>query len=394
MKVACVGGGPAGLYFSILMRLRSRDDQVIVLERNPEGVTYGWGVVFWDGLLEGLSRHDRASANEIAGSSVSWYGQEVRVQGGRTAHVGGSGYSIGRRRLIDILTRRAVDLGVDVRFQREVERLSDLAEADLVVACDGAGSRLRQQHAGHFGTDVELGRNRYLWLGTSRVFDAFTFAFERTPAGWIWFHAYRFDEEASTCIVECSPETWEGLGLDRLGPEDSVRLLEDIFAAHLDGHRLINQVRGLDRAPWLNFRWVGNRTWSHGRVVLMGDAAHTTHFAIGLGTELAMMDAIALASHLDEHRELDVALRAYEEERRRALLVAERRARSSACWFEEVDSHVDPDVVRFAYSLWTRRGRVQWWRYPVHLALQTPPGRTLWRAFARARRAMRTRRRG
>ena len=393
LNVVCVGGGPAGLYFSILWRLNSGESQVTVLERNPAGVTYGWGLVFWEGLVDRLHRGDPESAGDIAEASVSWSGQVVCMGHGRYAHVGGSGYSIGRQRLLDILARRALALGVDVRYEREVEDLSEVAEADLVIACDGASSRLRQQHADRFGTCIELGRNKYIWLGTSRVFDAFTFAFERTPAGWIWFHAYRFDDEASTCIVECSPETWAGLGLDELDSDASLALLGEIFEPYLDGHALTNQQLGLDRAPWLNFKWVSNQTWRHGRLALMGDAAHTTHFAIGLGTELAILDAIALASSLRENRALDAAVTAYEGERRRALLEPESKARSSALWFEEVDRHGGQDVVQFAYSLWTRRGGFSWWRAHVHLALQTASGRALWRWFVRVRRALLGRRR-
>jgi anthraniloyl-CoA monooxygenase len=389
MRIACAGGGPAGLYFGILMKLANRDNQVVVVERNPPGVTYGWGVVFWDGLLDRLYRHDPPSARDVAASSVSWSGQVVRVGGRKTAHLGGSGFSIGRRRLLDILASRAVELGVDVRFETEVADVSDLGDADLVVACDGANSRLRQQRAGCFGTEVELGRNRYIWLGTTRVFDPFTFAFERTAAGWIWLHGYRFDGDTSTCIVECSPETWQGLGFDSLGPDESLRLLESVFAPHLDGHPL----RGLERAAWLSFKWVANATWRHGNVVLMGDAAHTTHFAMGLGTELALRDAIGLAARLSQHEDLDAALRSYEEQRQSVLRGLVRQARSSARWFEEVDRHAEQPGVRFAYSLWTRRGPRPWWHYQLHLALQTPPGRTLWRWFTRARRWRRGRRR-
>jgi anthraniloyl-CoA monooxygenase len=393
VRIVCVGGGPAGLYLSILMRLASRGSEVTVIERNPAGVTYGWGVVFWDTLLDDLQRNDPVSASAIRRSAASWSGQEVRVNGRHTAHLGGSGFSIGRRRLLDILIGRALDLGVDVRFEREVESAAEFPDADLVVAGDGAGSRLRQRHPEHFGTGVEVGRNKYVWLGTRRVFDVFTFAFERTDAGWIWFHGYRFDGETSTCIVECSPETWEGLGLDRLGPDESVRLLERIFAAHLEGHSLIDQSRDRDRTPWLSFRRVTNETWWRDNVVLLGDAAHTTHFAIGLGTELAIMDAIGLARQLRRRTGLEAALRAYEADRRRALLHPQEQARSSSEWFEDVPRHIEEDPLRFAYSLWTRRGSYPLWRYQVHLAMQLAPVRGLWQGFTRARRSVRARRR-
>jgi 2-polyprenyl-6-methoxyphenol hydroxylase-like FAD-dependent oxidoreductase len=394
MKIVCVGGGPAGLYFGILMKLAGRDHQVTVLERNPAGVTYGWGVVFWDDLLDSLSRNDPVSASQIAAAAVCWNGQEVRVGGKPPVYLGGSGFSIGRKRLLDILVRRALDLGVDVRFEHEVDSLSDLPDADLLVACDGANSRLRQKYVRDFGTDIDVGRNKYIWLGTHQVFKAFTFAFEQTAAGWMWFHAYHFNDEASTCIVECSPETWEGLGFDRLGSDDSLRLLEDIFESYLGGHSLINQLRGLDKAPWLNFRRVSNEAWRHGNIVLMGDAAHTTHFAIGSGTRLAILDAIGLAEELRRHEDLDVALGAYEQYRRADLVSLQRSARNSTQWFEEVPRQIDQDVVQFAFSLWNRRGHAPRWRYHLHLATQVAPLRELRRWFTATRRSIRAFKRG
>jgi anthraniloyl-CoA monooxygenase len=394
MKIACVGGGPAGLYFSILMKLADPANDVTVFERNPAGVTYGWGVVFWDDLLDDLYRSDPVSAREIAASSVCWNGQEVRVGAGQPVFLGGSGFSVGRKRLLDILASRAMDLGVEVRFESPVHQPSDIGEADLVIACDGANSQVRQRYAPEFQTEVDVGRNKYIWLGTHRVFDAFTFAFEKTPAGWIWFHAYYFDRETSTCIVECSPETWEGLAFDTLGADESIRRLEEIFGAYLDGHPLINQLRGQDRIPWLNFRRISNQAWVRGNIVLMGDAAHTTHFAIGSGTRLAIQDAIGLAGKLTQHQDLGAALKAYEEDRRHDLLALQSSARNSTHWFEEVQSYIDQDAVEFGFSLWKRRGRSPAWRYQLHLATQISALRRLRGWFTAARRSVRARRRG
>lgn len=389
MRIVCAGGGPAGLYLAILLRLAGAGHEVTVLERDPAGVTYGWGVVFWDDLLQALHRADPASAGAIRSASVSWRGQQVCV-GGRTVHLASrSGFAIERRRLLGILADRACRLGVDVRFGREVESAADLAGADLVAACDGAGSRLRLEHAGDLGTEIEHGRNRYAWLGTSRIFDPFTFAFERTAAGWIWFHAYRHGPAASTCIVECAPETWRGLGLDRLGTEDGLRLLERIFALHLDGHPLRSRSGGPGPMPWLGFRGVGSRTWSHGRLVLVGDAAHTTHFAVGSGTRLAMLDAIGLATALRRHPDLATALAAYEADRRRAMRETQRAARASTHWFEAVDRLAGQDPVRFAYGLWARRGGGRPWRYQLHLAMQVPVLRGLRHLLTGARRRVR-----
>ncbi len=385
MRIVCVGAGPAGLYFAILAKLSNTNHDVTVLERDPAGVTYGWGVVFWQDLLDDLYRNDPETAQTIEAEAARWDTQEVHLRDKRTIQVGGYGFSLGRDRLREILIHRARSLGVDVRFQREVEDLSELADADLVVACDGANSRTRHLHGSLFQTSVELGRNKYIWLGTDKVFDTFTFAFEETPAGWIWFHAYRFNRQTSTCIVECPPETWEGLGFGQLGPEETLRRLEDIFQRHLDGHSLLTQRHGRSRTQWLHFKRVTNERWHHGKVVLMGDAAPTTHFSIGSGTKLAIQDAIGLARRLREHEDLPTALQAYEQERRHALLPLQHAAGRSAEWFEEVPRHVEQDAARFAYLLLNRRGGTARWRYLLHLANQAAPLRGLLRWLHAAR---------
>jgi anthraniloyl-CoA monooxygenase len=355
MRVVCVGGGPGGLYFSILMKLRDPAHDVTVLERNPSGLTYGWGVVFWDDLLDAIRRSDPLTALGMEQRSFRWVDQVVQVEGGQPVSLGGGGYGLGRRALLDLLTGRAAGLGVRVVFQHEVDDPIEVDRADLVVACDGANSRLRRRHQDQLETSIVVGGNRYVWLGTSKVFEAFTFAFTRTPAGWIWFHAYAFDGDASTCIVECAPETWAGLGFDRLGADDSLRLLERIFERHLEGHRLLAHARDQRTLPWLSFRTVSNRRWHHGNLVLMGDAAHTTHFAIGSGTKLAVEDAIALAERLHEHEDLPAALEAYGTQRRTALLLPQREAAHSAQWFEHVPRYAGLPARQFAMLLKQRR---------------------------------------
>ena len=397
MKIVCVGGGPAGLYFATLVRLRNEEHDITVVERNPAGVTYGWGVVFWDDMLDNLYDNDPESAREIRGRSVLWENQEVHVRGKQTIHLGGYGFSMGRKRLLDILAKRAMDLGADVRFGREVEDPSEFADADLIVACDGVNSRVRQLYGNHFETDVEVGRNKYIWLGTHKLFDAFTFGFEETIAGWLWFHAYRFDSDTSTCIVECSPETWEGLGFGELGPDESIALLEKIFERYLDGHSLINQMHHLGKTPWLNFRRISNGNWYHDNIVLMGDAAHTTHFTIGSGTKLAIDDAIGLAEKLHYHKDLQAALKAYEEERRASLLALQSAAHNSALWFENVQHHIDQEAISFAFSLVTRRQEATApvtipWHYQLHWAAREIAA--LRRLRTRLRRWLRSARRG
>jgi 2-polyprenyl-6-methoxyphenol hydroxylase-like FAD-dependent oxidoreductase len=355
MRIACIGGGPAGLYFAILMKARGGGHEVTVLERNPAGVTYGWGVVFWDDLLDELYATDPTTAHEISATAFRWNGELLAVEHRDPVQVEGRGYGIGRQRLLDVLLRRARALGAEVRFGCSVEHPSQVPDADLVVACDGAGSRLRQLHDSRFAADVRLGRNKYVWLGTSKVFDAFTFGFVETPSGWIWCHAYGFDEDTSTFIVECAPETWAGLGFDRLSHDEALRRLEQLFESHLQGHPLRSSLQGDSGVAWRSFRTLVTERWHYENLVLMGDAAHTTHFTIGSGTKLALEDAIVLASKLGESSSLEQALEAYAEDRRRALLPTQSDAHFSAQWFESVPRYLNLDPVRIFALLHERR---------------------------------------
>lgn len=339
MKITCVGGGPASLYFSILMKRQDPSCDITVHERNPAGSTYGWGVTYWAGLLDKLREHDPESAAAVGESSVRWTDGAAHVRDVRTVHRGGEGFGIGRRRFLGLLADRAESLGVRLEYEHEITA-SQILDADLVVAGDGVNSTLRGQHADHFGTDVRLGRNRYLWLGTTRVFGSFTFSFQETGHGWIWCYAYGFSGEQSTCVVECSPETWTGLGLDRATEADGLALLEDLFADILDGHPLIGRAQADGTAQWLNFRTLTNRTWSRGNLVLIGDAAHTTHYSIGAGTTLALEDAISLAGALRDRAELRPALARYEQERKAGLLRLQSAARLSAQWYENLPRYI------------------------------------------------------
>ncbi|WP_033319799.1 FAD-dependent monooxygenase [Streptomyces yerevanensis] len=346
MKIACVGGGPAGLYFSILMRRQDPSHDITVYERNPVGATYGWGVTYWGDLLHELRAGDPESTRAIRDSSVRWSDGTAHIGDRTTTHHGDEGYGIGRRRLLELLAARAESLGVRLEFGHEIEGEVELPDADLVVAADGVRSAVRERHAGHFGTEVAHGRNKYLWLGTTKVFDSFTFAFVETPYGWIWCYAYGFSQDASTCVVECSPQTWTGLGLDRAGEAEGLALLEELFARLLDGHRLIGRAHpgSGTSARWSNFPTLTNRTWSRGNLVLLGDAAHTTHYSIGAGTTLALQDAIALADALrgaepGQYR-LAPALAAYERERKSALLSVQSAARLSAQWYENLPRYI------------------------------------------------------
>jgi 2-polyprenyl-6-methoxyphenol hydroxylase-like FAD-dependent oxidoreductase len=393
MRIICAGGGPAGLYFAVLAKLSDPTHEVTVVERNPAGVTYGWGVVFWDDLLDDLFRHDPVSARRIWESACRWDEYEVRATGKRPTHLPGYGFSLGRRILLDILARRATELGVQIHYREELTDLSEYPDADLVVACDGGRSRLRDRYADHHGTAVDIGTNKYIWLGTPHVFKTFRFGFERTPAGWIWFHAYPFTNEQSTFIVECRPETWSALGFDRMGADEGCVRLAEIFASHLDDQPLIDHRAEVGGTGWLNFRRITNERWDNGNLVLMGDAAHTTHFAIGSGTKLAIQDAMALAEELSAGGDLRVALERYEHRRKSALAPLQRAAKASSEWFERMPDYAGLSASQFAYALSNRRGEYPIWRYVLHVATQAAAPRALLRWTLAYRRWSRARRR-
>ncbi|MFF6887633.1 FAD-dependent monooxygenase [Streptomyces sp. NPDC012421] len=344
MKIAVVGGGPAGLYLSILLKRQDPSHEITVYERNAAGSTYGWGVTYWAGLLDKLRAGDPESAAAVADASVTWTDGLAIVRDERTVHRGDAGFGIGRRRMLGLLADRAAALGVDVAYEHPIAGpdAPELAGADLVVAADGVHSVLREARAEHHGAAFTTGRNPYIWLGTSKVFDSFSFAFKETDHGWIWCYAYGFSGERSTCVVECAPGTWTGLGLDTMSEGDCLAFLEKLFHDLLDGHELIGRDRGAEPAQWLRFRTLTTRTWHHGRTVLLGDAAHTTHYSIGAGTTLALEDALALADALRTHPgDLDTALALYGRRRRAELVSAQSAARLSAQWYENLPRYMN-----------------------------------------------------
>ena len=358
MKIACLGGGPAGLYFAISMKVRDPAHEVVVVERNQPDDTFGWGVVFSDQTLGNLRANDLASADAVLAEFAHWDDIDVHFRG-RCVTSGGHGFAgIARRRLLQILQARCRELGVELRFETEFDDADEFADADLVIACDGINSRLRDAHAEHFAPDVDERPNRYIWLGTQRRFDAFTFIFTETEHGWVWVHAYRFDEHTSTFIVECQEPTWRGLGFDRMTTEETIAACEALFAEHLDGHALMSNARHLRGSAWLNFRRINCARYHHGNLVLMGDAAHTAHFSIGSGTKLAFEDAIDLATRLHDGSSLDEALTGYQEARRLEVLKLQSAARNSMEWFENVPRYVHFEPEQFAYALLTRSQRV------------------------------------
>lgn len=358
MKIVCIGGGPAGLYFAISMKLREPASDIVVVERNRPYDTFGWGVVFSDQTLEHLRENDYSSAAQIFDNFAHWDDIDVHFKE-QTVTSGGHGFSgIARKRLLNILQDRASELGVDLRFESEVDDLDSYMDADLIVGSDGVNSRIRARYADHLGESSDVRSNRFIWLGTHKCFDAFTFIFEETEHGWIWAHAYRFDRDTSTFIVECQEATWRALGLGRLDDDAGIALCERIFARYLDGHRLMSNAPHRRGSQWLNFQRVSCERWHYGNIVLIGDAAHTAHFSIGSGTKLALEDGIELAAMLCAHDDLHGALKAYQETRRLEVLKLQSAARNSTEWFENVPRYVHFEPLQFAYSLLTRSQRV------------------------------------
>jgi anthraniloyl-CoA monooxygenase len=362
MRVTCVGGGPAGLYFSILAKQRFPAWSVRVVERNRPLDTFGWGVVFSDATLENLRAADEPTHRAITQAFAHWDDIEVNFAG-HAITSGGHGFcGIARRRLLEILQSRAAELGVELTFQTEVEEIAPQRRAsDLLIGADGFNSRVRSTYADAFQPELDRRLCRYVWLGTTLPLQAFTFIFERTGHGWFTVHAYRFDEELSTFIVECREETWLAHGLDSADTAQTIEFCERLFEPYLRGHRLMANSAHLRGRDWLNFIRVSNEHWVNDNVVLMGDAAHTAHFSVGSGTKLAMEDAIGLADALSSPHgkvELATALQEYEAARKLEVLRTQNAARNSTEWFENVARYATLPPEQFAYSLLTRSQRI------------------------------------
>ena len=359
MRTVILGGGPGGLYFAISLKLRNPAHEVVVIERNKPDDTFGWGVVLSEDTLANLDANDLESAKAIRNSFVYWDDVAVHYRG-TVERSGGHGFSgIGRMRLLNVLQDRARSLGVDLRFETEAQDLDAYKDYDLIVGADGVNSRVRAAHADVFKPDIDVRACKYIWLGTHQKFDkAFTFIFEETEHGWIWAHAYQFDADTATFIVECSDETWRKAGFDTMQGEEALRACEKIFAKYLNGNALMSNAKHLRGSAWLNFNRVLCERWSTGNVVLLGDAAATAHFSIGSGSKLALESAIALANYIDTEPTMAGAFKRYEEERRLEVLRLQNAARNSIEWFEEVERYLHLDPVQFNYSLLTRSQRI------------------------------------
>jgi anthraniloyl-CoA monooxygenase len=360
MKIACLGGGPAGLYSAISIKLRDAAHDVTVFERNRPDDTFGWGVVFSNETFDNIAANDPASAQAIREHFAYWDDIAVHYRGQRIVSTGHGFSGIARKTLLLLLQERVKELGARLRFQTEIASTGELAkDYDLVIAADGLNSKTRNDFAHAFKPAIETRKNKFVWLGTRQKFDdAFTFIFEETEHGWVWAHAYQFDADTATFIVECSEATWRRFGFAIMSQDESCRTCERIFERYLGGHRLMSNATHLRGSAWLNFPRVLCETWSHDNIVLMGDAAATAHFSVGSGTKLAMESAISMADYLASEPTLQAAFAKYEDARRTEVLRLQSAARNSLEWFEDVERYLHLDPVQFNYSLLTRSQRI------------------------------------
>ncbi|MFQ5503388.1 MAG: bifunctional salicylyl-CoA 5-hydroxylase/oxidoreductase [Planctomycetota bacterium] len=355
MRIVSIGGGPAGLYFGILMKKLRPDSAITVYERNRSDDTFGWGVVFSDETLDHLERADPESFREIQASFKYWERIETHYRGECVVSTGHGFCGLSRKRLLTILHDRCRELGIELVFETEIESLDPFADADLIIGADGVSSMVRDRLARHFEPSIDWRRCRFAWFGTDKPLEAFTFVFKESPHGLFQVHAYPFEQNRSTWIVECREEVWRKAGLDVASEEESVAYCEELFAGHLDGHRLLT-----NRSVWRAFPTVRNGTLHHGNVVLLGDAAHTAHFSIGSGTKLAMEDAIALEEAFETHGDTDLSrtLEAYQDARHVDVIKKQKAAQTSLEWFENSARYQQQHPLLFTFNLMTRSKRI------------------------------------
>jgi 2-polyprenyl-6-methoxyphenol hydroxylase-like FAD-dependent oxidoreductase len=352
VRIAVIGGGPGGLYFSTFWKKRHPDAQIDLFEQNPAGVTWGFGVVFSDQALEFLRADDAETVDAIAPEMESWKNITLNL-GGESVEIDGVGFSaIGRLDLLNILQARAASVGVTFHFDTQAS-LDQLTGYDLIVAADGLNSQVRRAFEGDFGTSLSYSSNKFAWYGTTRRFETLSQTFVATDRGSFNAHHYRYAPGMSTFLVECDLSTWQAYGFADKTIEESKSICEKVFAKTLDGHGLIS-----NKSVWRNFPWVWNERWSFRNMVLIGDALHSAHFSIGSGTRLAIEDAIALAKALETEPNLGDALARYQNERQPVVKKLVTAARASADWYAEFAEHMKLDVMDFAYSYITRSGRI------------------------------------
>lgn len=354
MKINIVGGGPSGLYFAILMKRLNRGHEIAILERDGPDDTFGWGIVFSDQTFSYLQENDPVSFKKITNACQRWDNVDVIHKDQKISIRGNNFSGISRLEFLNILHKRCTDLGAEIRFNTNVTDVNELAECDLLVGADGANSVVRQTFRDAFRPTVELGKNKYIWLGTRQLFHGLTLIFRQHEAGLFIAHAYKFDESTSTFIVECGEATWRSARFDWKTDPETLQYLADVFKNDLGGRRLL----GNDFVRWLNFPLVRNERWHHKKVVLLGDAAHTAHFSIGSGTKLALEDAIALAKCFKGKTDVETALAEFQRARKPVVDEYQDAARSSLLFFENAEEEMHLDPIPFAYKLMTRSKKI------------------------------------
>ena len=354
MKITIIGGGPGGLYFAILTKKAQPNWQIEVYERNKPDDSFGFGVVFSDETLGEFLKRDMASY-ELIRSEFAYWDDIIIARDGQEVSIAGNGFcGCSRKTLLQLLHQRCKEEGVNLHFEAYVNDLSQFKDSDVIVACDGIGSQIRTQFESDFGTKVELKRNKFVWMGSTKPLDAFTYFFKETAHGTFAAHTYQYEKGMSTWIIECAPETWEKFGFDTYNEEDTVIKLEAVFKTELDGHGLIT-----NKSHWRQFPHVTNEKWHHNNIVLLGDAKATAHYSIGSGTKLAMESAIALSDALIESpTNISLAFENYEKSRRNIVEMIQYAANVSLDWFENMDRHNQHSFYQFAFGCMTRSKKV------------------------------------
>ena len=353
MRIAVLGGGPGGLYFACLWKSRHPADRIDLFEQNSSGVTWGFGVVFSEQALEFLRADDPQTVDAIAPRMESWSNITLHLRG-QSVEIDGVGFSsIGRLELLTILQERVRASGVTPQFDTAILSVDELRGYDLIVAADGLNSLVRRSFAQEFGASVSHSTNRFAWYGTSKRFATLSQTFVYTELGTFNAHHYRYSPDMSTFLVECDAATWAAYGFEHKTIEQSQSICEQVFAATLDGHKLVS-----NKSVWRNFPWIWNERWSYRNMVLIGDALHSAHFSIGSGTRLAIEDAIALVKAIEAESDIATALARYERERKPIVRKLVTAARTSADWYERFPDHMKLELMDFAYSYITRSGRI------------------------------------
>lgn len=356
MKINVIGGGPAGLYFAILMKKAEASHRIKIYERNGPNDTFGWGVVFSGKTLANLRAADEISHAEITKEFAAWDNVDVVHRSDKISIHGNSFSGIARLQLLKILQRRAEELGVEIEFHKEIHNIEELRnDCDLLLAADGVNSTVRLNYVEQLQPELDLRTNRYIWYGTNQLFHGLTLTFRENNAGVFAAHSYKFNTTTSTFIVECDPETWDKAGFERMSDDDTRAYLGEVFAKDLQGHKLLS-----NNSKWINFLFVKNKNWFFENMVLIGDALHTAHFSIGSGTKLAIEDAIALAESFQQNVNVSEALTHFTETRRPVILDYQAAAFESMLWFENAAQYMHLSPLELAFSLMTRSGRVSY----------------------------------